>query len=176
MRQTLNGLYTFLLARSTKYKNQETAYSIMANCDMCGKEEQLLRTSIEGSFLDVCRSCTSFGKVVSSPHQSLAPRKPVKLPDELQEPTETLISDFGQRIKQAREQLGLEQKDFAHKINEKISIVHKIETGAFKPSVSLARKLEKMLHIQLIEANAIGPAPAPKTRSDQVTIGDLIRL
>lgn len=147
----------------------------MVNCDMCGKEEQLLKTSIEGSTMDVCRACTSFGKVVSSQRQ-FQQIKPAQLPQELQEPTETLVQDCGTRIKQAREKLGLEQKDFAQKISEKMSTVHNMETGAFKPSISLARKLEKMLHIQLIETTAEESAPAPKTRSDQVTIGDLIKL
>ena len=98
------------------------------------------------------------------------------LPQELQEPTETLVPDFGQRIRQAREKLGLEQKDFAQKLSEKMSMVHKMEIGAFRPSISLARKLEKMLHIKLVETSALESAPAPKIRSDQVTIGDLIKL
>jgi putative transcription factor len=148
----------------------------MANCDMCGKEEQLFRTSIEGSFIEVCRACTSFGKVVSSQHHAQTQIKPTPLPQELEEPAETLVADFGQRIKQAREKLGLEQKDFAQKVSEKMSMIHKMETGAFKPSISLAHKLEKMLHIQLIETAAIESAQTPKAHSDQVTIGDLIKL
>ncbi len=150
----------------------------MTNCDLCGKEAPLFHTLIEGSAMDVCKGCASFGKVTAPPGNGSRStfRRPVRLSKELEEPAETLVKDFGQRIRAVREQLKMEQKDFAKKINEKVSILQKIESGEFRPSLDHAKKLEKMLNIRLFEATAT-EEPTQKSRRipDQVTIGDLIK-
>ena len=54
-------------------------------------------------------------------------------------------------IRNKRDELGLKQEDFAKMLNEKESIIHKLETGEFKPSLKLAKKLEKKFGLKLIE-------------------------
>ena len=38
---------------------------IRINCDMCGKEESLFKTDVEGSIMNLCKECSQFGKVIS---------------------------------------------------------------------------------------------------------------
>jgi len=60
------------------------------------------------------------------------------------------IEEFGRIIREAREKMGLTQEEFSKQLNEKVTIVRKIEAGEFNPPIELARKIEKILKIKLI--------------------------
>ena len=149
-------------------------------CDLCGaKTENLFRAIIEGTELNVCKDCAKYGKVIE--------KKPIKLVEEKKEHVkksvesekeivQIIVSDFAQRIKKKRESLGLKQKEFAKKISEKESLIHNMETGSFKPSISLARKLEKFLKVKLIEEYEEEHKKETTTKSEGFTIGDLIKV
>ncbi|MEM1574836.1 MAG: multiprotein-bridging factor 1 family protein [Nitrososphaerota archaeon] len=62
-----------------------------------------------------------------------------------------LIENYGEIIRNARIKMGLSQEELAKQISEKLTIIKKIEQGAFKPPIELARKLEKFLKIKIIE-------------------------
>jgi len=87
-----------------------------------------------------------------------------------------LLNDFAEKIRSKREKLGLKQSEFAKKISEKESIIHKLETGEFKPSLELASKLEKVLNIKLIEEYEEEHLSHTKTDSTIATIGDLVKI
>lgn len=73
-------------------------------------------------------------------------RRRLELPGEDLE----LAEDFGELVRRARVKLGLTQQDLAAQLNEKLTVIKKIEAGQFRPSIQLARKLEKFLKIQLL--------------------------
>ena len=60
-----------------------------------------------------------------------------------------LRDDFGTAIKEAREEMGLTQDEFAMKLNERVSVIRHLETGKIKPDDMLAAKLERFLKIDL---------------------------
>ena len=94
------------------------------NCELCGKEtEELFLAFVEGTEINVCTNCTGFGKVIKKIKAGITVQKKVVKPIILEqaEPSLILSADFGGLIKSKREQLGLSQKDFALKINEKMS-------------------------------------------------------
>jgi uncharacterized protein (TIGR00270 family) len=64
---------------------------------------------------------------------------------------EALAADYPVRIRSARERKKLSQKELAANINEKWSIINKLETGDMRPSDALAAKLERALDISLRE-------------------------
>lgn len=152
----------------------------MAQCDLCGKETELVQAEIEGTEMSVCRACAQHGtikdpaipKKAKSIKKSLH-KKPAHEP--ALETVESIVPDYGQKIRKAREKLGLNQEDFAKKINEKESLLHKMETGSFEPSLPSAKKLEKILGIKLIERVEEKETASQKTSSEGFTIGDLIR-
>jgi len=148
-------------------------------CDICGSEEILYKTNIEGTILNVCKSCSRFGEVISAVKVESKKEKGKKIKEVEKEPEkeiiEIVVSDFADRIRKKREKLGLKQEDFAKKINEKESIVHKLETGEFKPSLDLARKLERILGIILIEQYE-EEGKITKTETSELTVGDLIKI
>jgi len=147
---------------------------------MCGKETNLFKTDVEGSVLSLCKECSKFGKVIST--LRVEPKKvKKKKTTQTTKPKEeetilSVVSDYGDRIKKKREQLGIDQEEFAKKINEKKAIIHKIETGHFEPPMGLARKIEKFLHITLIEMEDIKPEKIDHQKGDSFTIGDFIKI
>ncbi len=158
-------------------------------CEMCGEESPIVATiEVEGARMRVCANCVRFGKVVTPPPVARAAQpsagpakglevrarrmaeKPVPL-----ESDEDLVADFGERVRVAREHRRVSLDDLARAVNEKKSLLAKIEIGAFHPDQNLARKLEAALGIKLREK-----VEEVKTQKVQhrggVTIGDLIKM
>lgn len=155
---------------------------VKINCDLCGKaDERLFRTLIEGVELNVCSGCSKFGKVIAPVHRPSPKEQHMKFVQqnnvqEKEEKIELLVENYADLIKKKRESMGLGQKDFAMKINEKESTIHKIETGIFHPSTSLAKKLEKFLGIKLIEEHQETNEKFKKSKGEGFTLGDFIKL
>ena len=146
-------------------------------CEMCGSEKDLVRAKIEGTELKVCRKCSEFGKVLGPVIKEVEEKKPENIEEEEPEVVEMVVSNFSEIIRNKREKLRLNQKDFARKLNEKESIIHKIENSSFKPSLSMARKLESLLNIKLIEEYAETKIKGDKKiEGKSLTIGDLIKI
>ena len=93
-----------------------------------------------------------------------------------------LVEDFGERVKNARRRLGLTQEDLARQLNEKLTVIRKIEAGEFKPPIELARKLERFLKIRLLEpidetelGMPGGYSTGSKTAGGGISLGDLLK-
>jgi putative transcription factor len=139
-------------------------------CEMCGKEVDLLnRVRIEGTTLGLCAECSRFGEVVApegrpSGGGAPAPSGPAGAIDErlrvrarrmverdlFQElPELELLPDWPKRVRQAREKLGWTPEEFGKRLNEKKSLVLKLESGSFHPPDATVRKLEHLLKVRL---------------------------
>jgi len=145
----------------------------MTVCELCGKETELFRAKVEGSELNVCAACGKYGKVLQKPVMSMVKHSSVQ---KAAEPSEVVVSDYAQRIRSAREKSGMTQKEFALKLNEKESIIHKLESDLFVPPIDLAKKLERLLKIKLVEIEEEEKAEAATKSSGPLTIGDIINL
>jgi putative transcription factor len=144
-------------------------------CDLCGSEEELFLTEIEGTKLNVCKNCSRYGTILKKEKKRIK-QEPKKQNFELDdsETIQTFVPDFDKIIKQKRESMGLKQKEFARMIAEKESVIHKLESGSLEPSIDLARKLEKFLKIRLIESQKVEKSDI-KTTPSSFTIGDIIK-
>lgn len=155
---------------------------IKINCDLCGKvDERLFRTLIESVELNVCSDCSKFGKVIASVHRPSPKEQHMKFVQqnnlqEKEEKIELLVEDYADIIKKRRESMGLTQKDFANKINEKESTIHKIETGTLEPQLSLAKKLEKFLGVKLVEEHQEKYEASKRKKEESFTLGDFINI
>lgn len=162
-----------------KLKSKLLKGDILGVCDMCGAEEEnLVVALIEGTELIVCKNCAQYGKIlrkVNKPFIEEKTEKKVVVGPE-KEIIDMIVNDYAERIRKKREKLGLKQEDFAKMISEKESLVHKMEIGEFKPSIDLARKLEKKLEIKLIEQYEEEFKPEKRLESKEVTIGDVINI
>lgn len=151
-------------------------------CELCGSEGKIYRAEIEGSILNVCEKCARFGRVIGAVEEAVVEKKAkkkkeivevAKAPEE--EILEVVVPDIGKRIKAKREELGLEQEDFGKLFGLKESIVHKIETGEFKPNIEMARKFERALGLKLVEEYKESGAGA-RVATEGLTLGDVLKL
>ncbi len=146
------------------------------NCDLCGKETELFRALVEGTELTVCSGCSKYGKITGKvkappPEQKTQEKKKA----EAEEPIDAVVGNFGELIKKKREDLGLNQSDFAKRIAEKESILHKLETGGIKPTLDRARELERLLGLKLVEELREEPLSQQKS-NDIMTLGDFVKI
>ena len=88
------------------------------NCDLCGKESELIDAIIEGSRVSVCKLCSKFGKVVylKKPNFYYKNKPKKKLIINKTESVEFITKNYSQLIKNSRESLNLEQKKLAKMI------------------------------------------------------------
>lgn len=106
---------------------------------------------IEGAIIDVCDRCSKFGTKADAPQNTYnAVKKTINVSDlgsiDLQ-----LIPEYGKVIVKIREDKGLTRYDFARKINEKESVIKRIEDQKFKPDEKLVERIENFLDINLRE-------------------------
>jgi putative transcription factor len=162
-------------------------------CEVCGHKihTEPITAIIEGARLTVCLECSKHGKVVAQddyvPKAKLAAKPTARLPIMVQKKkpeipkvqlTQEIIEDYGAKIRQAREKLGLTHEDLGKKINEKSSVIGNLETGRMEPNNILATKLEHALKIKLLTPVTEEKAPQQivKTAEREMTLGDLIQL
>lgn len=150
---------------------------IRIDCDLCGAKTNLLRTVIESTEMTVCRDCSRFGKIIGEVKEKgpekVREQKPLPSSAEM---FQIIVEDYAEKIKTGREHLNLTQEEFAKKLSEKESIIHKMEIGSFEPNMSLARKLEKFLKIRLFEQHEEKHEKAASSKSENFTIGDFIKI
>lgn len=151
-------------------------------CEMCGRStEDYFRIRVEGTILNVCGNCMKFGELIES--VKLKPEKTAEKIKKQEKPAgpeivDELVEDYAEKIKNKREKLSLTQEELAKKINEKESIIHKVESGHFTPSIELARKLERFLGIRLVEEVEEGKAVVSQKVSSGggFTLGDFVKV
>ena len=121
----------------------------MTKCELCGMKDARYKSEIEGTIMFVCEDCARFGQTKSMANVKMVVEDRKK--PEFKDPDYLFLPNYGQTVKSARERMGLKQEELAKKLNERESLLHQIESEHFKPGVELARKLEKNLHIKIIE-------------------------
>ena len=147
----------------------------MAACEMCGKEDEIVTALVEGVQLSVCQNCSAFGKIIKKPISVKKMPDVKKIPLQEREIIQSIREEYSSLIKGKREKMGLKQKEFAKFLSEKESMIHKIESGLYVPSLALARKIEKQLGISLVEEREVLPQHM-KTKKETFTIGDIIKV
>ena len=176
----------------------------MPQCEMCGADEaSLTTTKVEGAELELCSSCTDFGTEVrdestgsgggkystssstgkssssssssgssgGSSGSSGGSTRPRDMFDDMDE----IATDYDEQIRTARESRGLSQEELADQLNEKASLIRKLERGDTLPTDEVQRKLERELDISLVEGESVEDADWDSGDSGTMTLGDVVK-
>ncbi|HML05105.1 MAG TPA: multiprotein bridging factor aMBF1 [Methanobacterium sp.] len=147
-------------------------------CEICGKKivGKPMKTKIESSIMTTCNECAKFGKIQREPAKPRK-RRPVNRAPRIREPSEEVIENYNKIIRDAREKKGWSREELAEKLYEKASVVNRIESGKMIPDIKLAKKLERTLHIILIEKIEDNRTEDMSSSSSRgATIGDIARI
>jgi len=85
-----------------------------------------------------------------------------------------LAADYDDRIRDSRESLGLTQEELANQLNEKASLIRKLERGDILPSDDVQSKLEKKLEITLTEGADVEDTEWSSGSGQSMTLGDVV--
>lgn len=126
------------------------------NCEICGREvpKGRVQVRIEGTLMKTCGACARLGeRVFSRPPGSrpVQPRHKPRSPSPRASKVLEVVDDYSRIVRQSREKLGLTQEQLGGKINEKGSVISRIESGHMEPDLKMVKKLERFLSISLLE-------------------------
>jgi putative transcription factor len=158
-------------------------------CELCGKDVTFLRkVTIEGVQLEVCQECAKFGieakkeapkeeAPVPVVVQRLESRERRGKPKDVYDAggTDELVDDLGKRVRDARSKKGMTHKQLAMKINERVTVLSKVETGEMRPDDRLIKKLEKELGIKLKE-KVPETLAGKESKAGSLSLADHIRI
>ena len=149
-----------------------------STCEICGRKNVRAVVSVEGAKLVVCGGCARGKKVLYYLEDREMPSdtQHIEKPGRKHEETEEIVEDYADRIKRARQKMGLPISVVAEKINEMESYLERIERGKIAPTFAVAKKLEKELGIKLIEKveESVAPTISGKKKFSEPTLGDLL--
>lgn len=178
----------------------------MVQCEMCGADTSDPKTvKVEGAELDVCSECADFGTEVktqgtsststkystgsssssnsssssgtgsassSSSSSGGGGRRRSDMFDDMGE----LAQEYDDIIRQGRESRGLSQSELADELNEKASLITKLERGDTLPSDDVQAKLERFLDVDL-DAGSSSPDETDWEggSATETTLGDVVQ-
>ena len=151
-------------------------------CEVCGMEIKgpAYRAEVDGVEMTLCPSC--YYKLSRSGRAKLVRRRGgekrrVARPRRPRIEMYDLVSDYDARIRSAREARGWSTRVLAQKLRISEAMLKKIEAGRMRPTIDLARRIEKLLKIELLvpseveaEEEYTGPPPTSLTLGDIVVV------
>ncbi len=164
----------------------------MVECELCGRPivGRSYRITVEGAELTVCNSCylRMLSRKVGGQAKTTYPlktipqtRKQTTVSPKPKIPRRTpafdieyeIVEDYALKIKKARERLGWSLNILAQKVREKESVLRRIEQGKLTPPMDLAKKLEKILGIKLLEPT-VEEYSLKRIGNKDLTLGDIV--
>jgi putative transcription factor len=170
------------------YLNSSNIYCFM-QCNMCGKNlisGDIFHIKVEGTILKTCEKCANHGIILKKINlglnishkkkKTIINKRPII--EDVIETEEIIVDNYSEIIKNSREKMNIKQEDFAKKLNEKDSLIHKIETGHIKPDIKLAKKIGSFLGVKLIDEIQLNISNNKEINksSENLTIGDIIKI
>jgi uncharacterized protein (TIGR00270 family) len=160
----------------------------MGSCEICGAEKVGTRKVVMGrADVSACTRCidsmnlepaaTPITKLQSKPGLSSGYSKTGGSHRAIMGRGEKeLAADFASQVTKAREKMGLDKRQLAKKLAEKVNVIQSVEAGKW-PTDAVIRKLERFFDIELMivivpeETSMVGQAPG-----SGMTLGDYLNL
>ncbi len=170
-------------------------------CEICGGTfvGKPITVDLEGYKAQVCPSCArkirkdrlkeKKVKIANTKAEATLkrepPRKPPKgVPTVKKRPRiEEIdyVENYGSIVREARESLGLTVEQVAAALNIKASLLRNIEAQRVVPSYEIARNIEKLLEVSIIQRNperstSALPETSPQITLRSITLGEAVEI
>ena len=143
-------------------------------CEICGKRKASFVVEIEGAKLYACHVCAKGGKIIGKLGHKEEKKKVKEIEEVVVERTEDIVEDYADKIRRARQKMNIELEELAKMLNEKESFLRHIEKGEMIPTIKLAKKLEKVLHIKLVEEVVRTLSTSTTPKKEEFTLADYL--
>ena len=88
-----------------------------------------------------------------------------------------MIENYNTAVRNAREAKNWSREDLGKKINERVSVINRIESGKMTPDNKLTKKLEKALNITLLEkVNEVDLNQFINNSSGERTLANVVKI
>lgn len=144
-------------------------------CALCGQNfPKLNRAIVEGTVIEVCDNCLKFGTKIAEKEPIYKPIAK-KISFKELETNQTFVYGYGEKIRKAREIKELARDEFAKRINEKESVIKRIEEEQMEPTEELTKRIENFLGINLREKYE-EHRMRKEQKKGKLTVGDIVRI
>ena len=160
-------------------------------CELCGSDVPRTKlVMVEGAAVSSCPKCEKYassGAVKTKEGKVMLPsvadrlgnrERRMRQRDVLTRGEKELVFDYHLRVRKGRQKVSMSQDDLAKSLNEKKSIIVKIENGDIRPTDKLIAKLERALDISLkeyLETDEDDDQASNQQQSKGMTLGDFIK-
>ncbi|EQD48105.1 transcriptional regulator, XRE family [mine drainage metagenome] len=151
----------------------------MEECELCGnKTANIYVVDVEGVELRVCAKCAKGKRVISKvdtdARKTTGKQFQVSHSASKQQEEAEIIDDYGKVIREARERMKIPINALAEMINEKETLLYRVENQKTLPTQALARKLEKALNIKLERDMSKAEDTAHGNKKESATLGEFM--
>jgi len=133
----------------------------LPRCELCGRElhEVGYRVMIDRAEMLVCGVCARGRRILSTMRFSASlaagsQRRGINVKPRMKTASAEeyiLVEGYGDVVRRARERMGFTREALAALVGEKESTIRRIEAEQLEPTLELARKLERVLKVKLLE-------------------------
>lgn len=145
-------------------------------CEVCGRViEKPISVNIEGTVMRTCYACSKFGTrvVMRKKRARVKTKKPYR---GVKEKALETLPGYGDLLRREREKLGLTQEELGKRLNEKTSVIARLEAEKMSPSESLAKKLEKHMGIKILAEIEEPELKGSRASDRELTLGDIVKI
>lgn len=150
----------------------------MPSCELCGKDaDSLTKVKIEGAKLKACDTCKDMGEEVDTGSKQERKKKTKKKSRNSNRGNDkVLVDNYGEIVKEAREDETLSINELADEMNIKSSVLKKIEREEFKPDKTLAQTLSNRLGVELYTNPEAYEVESSSGDDRDATLGDVANI
>lgn len=141
----------------------------IGECELCGSKKAERKTKIDKVILNACDDCVKFGQEIPKVELIDSKKTPASM-----EMGEGVLPNFHVLIRNERSKMNMTQEDLAKKLNEKSSVIKRVEDG-WEPPMNVIKKFERLFGIKLtqeLKEEKVGV----KAGGSKLTIGDVVEI
>jgi len=142
-------------------------------CEICGIRKASRKILLEGAWINVCEVCAREINIKEEIKTTKKVEKG-KVEKKIELYEEFIDEKFYEKLRRYRESKNLKQEEMAKLLGIKESLYKSLEEGRIKPSIDLARKIEKIIGEKIIVKERLDEKNDKK--EFKLTVADVIEF